>query len=227
VVGVLQVGPGVGCAHQVAVAGAVHGAAGLETGQLNALSTAHGHVGLRVEDHEDCLDVASQPLRSLLGAARSCDRNRIALVDEDCVAPGKPGRGAAGERPRIVVADRQVDARVARHDRELFEVRRHATRRQRCDIGCPGAHPGVHGHHRVLLANGHDHGLRGLRALPAGDRDAVGLELAADPVASHVSTDRRDERGTQAQSCRGHCGDRPAARRAHEVAGKALLARLG
>ena len=53
------------------------------------------------------------------------------------------------------------------------------------------------------------------------------LDLAAHVLAAEVVADRRDERGVEPEPRCRHGSDRAAARRAHQLAGEALLARLG
>ena len=60
-----------------------------------------------------------------------------------------------------------------------------------------------------------------------GDRHAVALDLAAHVLAAEVVADRRHERRLEPEPRRRDRGDGAAARRAHELAGEALLAGLG
>ena len=77
------------------------------------------------------------------------------------------------------------------------------------------------------LADRHDHGLRRPLGAEARDRHAVALDLAAHVLAAQVVADRRDERRVEPEPRGRHRGDGAAARRAHQLAGEALLAGLG
>ena len=159
-----------------------------------------------------------------LGAGQD---QRVRLVEHQQPRACDRGRDAAGERARVVVAAGQVDRCALGDEVELLEVRGHRRGHERGDVGGLRARPGVDGDHRAALAARHHERLGHARRQPAGERDALAVELHADVLTEEIVAERGDERGAQPEPLRRDRGDRAAAGRAHEIARELLLAERG